>query len=74
MYLGRYPRFNSWDIRHPVVFARKLRTHFTDRGNVAACLGFTLTYAVFLAPIYLMTAGSVIGGLIQVERFSEVLG
>lgn len=58
MYLGRYPRFNSWDLRHPVGFAKKLAGHFRERGNALACLGFTLTYAVFLALIYLVTAAS----------------
>lgn len=58
MYLGRYPRFNSWDLRHPVGFVKKLVAHFRERGNALACLGFTLTYAVFLALIYLVTAAS----------------
>ncbi|MBO9626924.1 MAG: DUF1361 domain-containing protein [Microbacterium sp.] len=60
MYLGRYPRFNSWDLRHPVGFVKKLVGHFRERGNLLACLGFTLTYAVFLALIYVITAASFI--------------
>lgn len=68
MYLGRYPRFNSWDIKHPRAFIRKLGEHFSDRENVAACLGFTVTYAVFLALIYLVAAGPVIEGLLRIER------
>jgi len=68
MYLGRYPRFNSWDVRHPAQFMRKLRAHFGERGNLAACIGFSLTYAVFLALMYLVTAGPMIEGLISLER------
>lgn len=58
MYLGRYLRFDSWDLRHPVKFTTKLAAHFRQRGNALACLGFTVTYAIFLALIYLVTAAS----------------
>lgn len=74
MYLGRYPRFNSWDLKHPVSFARKLVDHFKTRENVLACAGFTITYALFLAIIYVTAAGSVIQGLIQVEHVRDILG
>jgi uncharacterized membrane protein len=67
MYLGRYPRFNSWDVRHPASFARKLRDHFAEKGNLLACFGFTLTYAVFLALLYLVIAGPVIESLLGME-------
>ncbi|WP_025133618.1 DUF1361 domain-containing protein [Leucobacter sp. PH1c] len=74
MYLGRYPRFNSWDLRHPISFLRKFGEHFGKRENIAACAGFTLSYAVFLALIYLVVAGPVLEGLISVERIRTLLG
>lgn len=68
MYLGRYLRLNSWDIKHPIGFARKIVAHFKVGQNALACLGFTLTYAIFLALIYMLVAGPYIEGLILVER------
>ncbi|MBK0417431.1 DUF1361 domain-containing protein [Leucobacter sp. CSA1] len=67
MYLGRYLRLNSWDVKHPVAFARKVLAHFRVAANVWACLGFTLTYAVFLAIIYVLIAGPVVQGLFTLE-------
>ncbi len=74
MYLGRYPRFNSWDLRHPVSFVRKLVSHFREPGNLAACAGFTVSYALFLALIYMVVAGPVIEGLMLVERVRGQFG
>lgn len=68
MYLGRYPRFNSWDLKHPIGFVRKLVGHFSERSNVLTALGFTVTYALFLALIYYMVVGAVIEGLMMVEQ------
>ncbi|NLA66339.1 MAG: DUF1361 domain-containing protein [Leucobacter sp.] len=67
MYLGRYLRLNSWDIKHPLSFLRKVFTHFRVLANVWACLGFTITYAIFLGLIYLIVGGLVIdlGGAIE---------
>lgn len=67
MYLGRYPRFNSWDLKHPIGFARKLIGHFSERSNVITALGFTLTYATFLALIYYLIVGPAVEGLMMVE-------
>ncbi|CAG7601779.1 DUF1361 domain-containing protein [Leucobacter soli] len=61
MYLGRYLRLNSWDVRHPVAFARKAAAHFRIRGNLLACVGFSLTYALFIGLIYVIIAGLVLG-------------
>ncbi len=67
MYLGRYLRVNSWDVRHPVGLMRKVVTHFRTPGNFWACVGFSLTYAVFLAIIYVIVVGSKLEGLISLE-------
>ena len=68
MYLGRYPRFNSWDLKHPVGFVRKLIGHFSERNNVLTALGFTVTHAAFLALMYYLIVGPVVEGLMLVEQ------
>ena len=68
MYLGRYLRFNSWDLRRPAAFVKKFWQHFAIRDNRLAATGFTLTYAIFLALIYVVTAGPLIESLIQLEE------
>lgn len=73
MYLRRYPRFNSWDARHPGSFLKKLRRRFADRDNRLAAFGFTITYAVFLALIYLIAAGPIIEMLISFQTLREAL-
>lgn len=57
MYLGRYLRLNSWDIKHPISFLRKVIAHFRTRDHILACVGFSFTYALFLGIIYLIVAG-----------------
>ena len=74
MYLGRYLRLNSWDVRHPASFLRKVWRHFRERGNLLACLGFTVTYAVFLALIYLIVAGPLIEMMVVFESFRGLTG
>ena len=68
MYLGRYPRFNSWDLKHPIGFVRKLTGHFSDRSNVLTAFGFTVTYATFLALMYYLVVGPAVEGLMLVEQ------
>lgn len=54
MYLGRYLRFNTWDITHPASFAGKLAGHFRTRGRIGEALGFCLVHTVLLAVMYLV--------------------
>ena len=51
IYLGRYVRLNSWDVRHPVSLAGKVRAHLGETG-VGAAAGFVATHALLLAAIY----------------------
>lgn len=52
IYLGRYLRFNSWDVRHPTSMWRKSRTYFGTPGKLADVLGFVLTHTLLLALLY----------------------
>lgn len=73
MYLGRYLRLNSWDLRHPVGLLRKVGTHFRSWDRIWACLGFTVTYALFLGIFYLIIAGLVIDTLSAFAAFRASL-
>ncbi|MFT4211583.1 MAG: DUF1361 domain-containing protein [Microbacterium sp.] len=65
VYLGRYLRFNSWDVKHPVGMLRKLATHLRQRGRALEAGGFVLTHAVLIAlvyvPLYLLAWGALLG-------------
>ncbi|MEQ6897658.1 DUF1361 domain-containing protein [Microbacterium sp. KR10-403] len=52
VYLGRYLRFNSWDVRHPIGMLRKLRAHFAQKGKALEAFGFVLTHSVLIALVY----------------------
>lgn len=67
MYLGRYLRLNSWDIRSPKRLFTKMCGHFREPGNLSSGLGFTVTYAVFLAVMYVALAGTAVVGLGLIE-------
>ncbi len=52
VYLGRYLRFNSWDVRHPTSMIRKLTGHLRLRGKALEAFGFVLTHALLIALLY----------------------
>lgn len=52
IYMGRYIRFNSWDLLHPLSFLKKLATHFSTKANLLAGTLFTLLYGGFFALFY----------------------
>ncbi len=72
MYLGRYLRLNSWDVKHPIGFARKVLAHFRSWQHVLACAGFSVTYAIFLGLIYLIVGGLAIDGMSALELARSV--
>ncbi|MFD4468759.1 DUF1361 domain-containing protein [Rhodococcus sp. NPDC058505] len=57
IYLGRYLRLNSWDVRSPRRMYGKVRDHFDSRSAWANFLLFCLTHTVFLLLIYGLIAG-----------------
>ncbi|WP_282837634.1 DUF1361 domain-containing protein [Microbacterium flavum] len=52
VYLGRYLRVNSWDVRHPIGLLRKLGAHFRARGKALEAFAFVVTHALLIALIY----------------------
>lgn len=68
MYLGRYLRLNSWDVRHPGSLVRKVIAHFRQRDTILACVGFTLTYAIFIGIMYFTIALPIVSGLSVLEQ------
>ena len=52
VYLGRYLRVNSWDVRHPSSMVRKLATHLRQRGKALEAFGFVLTHSLLIALLY----------------------
>lgn len=53
IYLGRYIRFNTWDLLRPIRFARILVKHFSEPGSVTTLIGFVLVHSILLACLYL---------------------
>ena len=67
MYLGRYVRLNSWDVRHPSSLVRKVAGHMRSGGAVPM-VAFTLVYGLFFALMYLAVVGPVVAGLVALEQ------
>jgi uncharacterized membrane protein len=68
MYLGRYVRLNSWDVRRPARVYRKIRDHLRRPGRVRELVGFSLLHAVFLALMYVVVIGTVLAALQRIEE------
>lgn len=52
VYLGRYLRLNSWDVRHPASLFRKLSAHLAQRGKALEAGAFVVSHAVLVALVY----------------------
>lgn len=74
IYLGRYLRFNSWDLKNPTRFVRKFTEHLRDRENRIATIGFTLTHAILLGIFYLPIVVPNIAYLMQVPHLRRAIG
>jgi uncharacterized membrane protein len=57
VYLGRYVRFNSWDLLHPAAFARKLGRHLRTPGVPAQAVLFCVLHSVLLGLVYVIVVG-----------------
>lgn len=65
IYLGRYIRFNSWDIKHPIEFTKKLINHFNTKESIKNCALFVLFHSLFFIVFYQATVGVVLEQLIS---------
>lgn len=52
IYLGRYLRFNSWDVRHPASMGTKTRNYFSTPGRVPDFVAFVSSHSLMLALLY----------------------
>lgn len=52
VYLGRYIRFNSWDILHPLSFVRKFIAHFKIKGKFKEFSLFVVFHTTFFMILY----------------------
>ncbi|PUB25513.1 putative membrane protein [Promicromonospora sp. AC04] len=68
IYLGRYIRFNTWDLLHPSSFARKLVEHFRVPAHLRTLAGFVVVHAVFFAVLYLLVVAPVLLMVAAVSR------
>ena len=56
VYLGRYIRVNSWDVKHPLGLLRKITKHFQGSGAPTTCALFVASYSIFFALLYALIA------------------
>lgn len=68
IYLGRYIRFNSWDLLHPWSFVRKLTEHFRVRAHLRTLTGFVVVHTVFFGLTYLLVVAPVVLMVATVSR------
>ncbi|CAH0303056.1 DUF1361 domain-containing protein [Microbacterium sp. Bi128] len=52
VYLGRYLRVNSWDVRHPVALLQKLTAHLRQPGTALEASAFVITHALLIGLLY----------------------
>lgn len=52
VYLGRYLRLNSWDVRHPSSLLGKLSSHFRTAGSRASAGGFVVAHSLSPALVH----------------------
>jgi uncharacterized membrane protein len=68
IYLGRYVRFNSWDLLHPGSFVRKLVEHFRVPAHLKTLAGFVVVHTLFFGLMYLLVVAPVVLMVAAVSR------
>ena len=57
IYLGRYIRLNSWDVKHPSQFIGKLKSHYSEKGALKTCCLFIIFHSLFFYIFFHATMG-----------------
>lgn len=60
IYLGRNLRLNSWDVRHPIQFLKRLREHYQQKGTRKNCFLYVIFHTLFFVVFYCATVGVVL--------------
>lgn len=68
IYLGRYIRFNSWDLLHPGSFVRKLAEHLRVPAHLRTLAGFVIVHTLFFGLTYLLVVAPVVLMVATVSR------
>lgn len=63
IYLGRYLRVNSWDVRSPALLRATLREHFDSTAAVGRFAFFCATHTIFLCLMYGLIAGPLVDSI-----------